>query len=114
MHEPHWHTNASEWHYVARGRVRMTLFAADKRLATAELAPGDCAYVPRGCGHTVQNISTNECELIGALDSGTYQEASLSDWIANVPAHLLANNFGLPEAAFGEVRRTKSPIIAAA
>jgi oxalate decarboxylase len=114
MHEPHWHTNASEWHYVSRGRARMTLFAADKRLATAELAIGDCAYVPRGCGHTVQNIGTDECELIGALDSGTHQEASLSDWIANVPAHLLANNLGLPDTAFANVRRTKSPIIAAA
>lgn len=112
MHEPHWHTNASEWHYVARGRVRMTLFAADKRLATTDLATGDCAYVPRGCGHTVQNIGTDECELIGALDSGTYQEASLSDWIANVPAHLLANNLGLPEAAFADVRRARLPIIA--
>ena len=114
LHEPHWHPNASEWHYIARGRVRMTLFAADKRLASGELAPGACAYVPRACGHTVQNIGADECELIGALDSGTYQEASLSDWIANVPAQLLANNLGLPEAAFADVRRTRSPIIAAA
>ncbi len=114
MHEPHWHPNASEWHYVSRGRIRMTLFAADKRLAAAELAPGDCAYVPRGCGHTVQNIGTDDGELIGALDSGTYQETSLSDWIAKVPAHLLANNLGLAEAEFAHVRRTKSAIVAAA
>ena len=114
MHKPHWHPNASEMHYVAKGRVRMTLFAADKRLATAELVPGECAYVPRGCGHTVQNIGTDDCEVIGALDSGSYQEASLSDWISNVPAHLLANNLGLAEAEFTHLRKDRSPIVAAA
>src|SRR5262249_15925458 len=38
VHAPHWHANANEWHYVARGRTRVTLFASDKRLATAELS----------------------------------------------------------------------------
>jgi oxalate decarboxylase len=37
MHAPHWHPNANEWHYVARGRTRVTLFASDKRMAVAEL-----------------------------------------------------------------------------
>ncbi len=114
LHEPHWHPNANEWHYVARGRTRVTLFAADKRLATAELGPGDCAYIPRGCGHTVQNIGTEECEVVGALDNGSYQEASLSDWMAKVPGHLLANNLGLPDGEFASVHKTKSVIVAAA
>jgi oxalate decarboxylase len=35
MHKPHWHPNANEWHYVAKGRVQVTLFAADKRAAVA-------------------------------------------------------------------------------
>jgi oxalate decarboxylase len=114
MHEPHWHPNANEWHYVAKGRARVTLFALDKRLAAAELAVGDCAYIPRGCGHTVQNIATEECEVVGALDSGSYQEASLSDWMAKAPRHLLANNLGLPDAEFANVPKRKSVIVAAA
>src|SRR5262249_39991147 len=85
MHEPHWHPNANEWHYVARGRIRITLFAIDKRLAVAELGVGDCAYIPRGCGHTVENIGADDCEVVGALDNGTYQETSLADWVARVP-----------------------------
>jgi oxalate decarboxylase len=39
MHAPHWHPNANEWHYVARGRAQVTLFAPDKRMAVAELSP---------------------------------------------------------------------------
>ncbi|TXM94608.1 cupin domain-containing protein [Methylobacterium sp. WL116] len=114
LHEPHWHPNANEWHYVSRGRTRVTLFAPDKRLSVAELSAGDCAYLPRGCGHTVQNIGKEECEVVGVLDSGSYQETSLSDWVQRVPAHLLANNLGLPDEAFAKLPRKKSVIIAAA
>src|ERR1700712_4533742 len=110
LHEPHWHPNASEWHYVSRGRTRVTLFAPDKRLSTADLSAGDCAYLPRGCGHTVQNIGSEVCEVIGVLDSGSYQETSLSDWVQRVPAHLLANNLGLPDEAFAKLSRKTSVI----
>jgi oxalate decarboxylase len=112
MHAPHWHPNANEWHYVARGRTRVTLFAPDKRMAVAELSPGDCAYIPRGCGHSVQNIGAEDCEIVGALDSGTYSESSLSDWIAKAPRHVLANNLGVPAESF-PASTNRSVIIAA-
>ena len=97
-HAPHWHPASNEWLYVSKGRAKMTLFASDKRLATAEIGVGDCAYVPRGCGHTVQNIGTDACEIVGVLDGPAYQEASLWSWVAKAPRHLLANNFGVAES----------------
>jgi oxalate decarboxylase len=112
MHAPHWHPNANEWHYLAKGRTRVTLFAPDKRMAVAELSPGDCAYIPRGCGHSVQSIGADECEMIGVLDSGTYSESSLSDWIAKAPGHVLANNLGVPADTFARVTN-RSAIVAA-
>ena len=112
VHAPHWHPNANEWHYVAKGRTRVTLFATDKRMAVTELSVGDCAYIPTGCGHTVENIGSSECEIVGVLDSGTYLEALLSDWLTQVPRQLLANNLGLPEKVFETVTRKKSAIVA--
>jgi oxalate decarboxylase len=97
MHDPHWHTDANEWHYVLRGRTRITLFAPDKRVSVAELSPGECAYIPRNCGHSIRNIGSEDAEIVGVLDSGSYRESSLSDWLAKAPRHLLANNFGIPE-----------------
>ena len=114
MHEPHWHPNANEWHYVLKGQTRVTLFASDKRMAVAELSSGDCAYVPRGSGHSVRNVGSTECEIIGMLDSGTYHESSLSDWVAKAPRHLLANNFGVPEGALVTFRKQRLVIAAAA
>jgi oxalate decarboxylase len=112
MHEPHWHTNASEWHYVLKGRTRVTLFAFDKRVAVAELSPGECAYIPKTCGHSIQNIGTEDAEIVGVLDSATYQESTLSDWLAKAPRHLLANNFGLPEKAVANFGRKRMVITA--
>jgi oxalate decarboxylase len=112
MHEPHWHTDANEWHYVLKGRTRVILFAPDKRIAVAELAPGECAYIPRNCGHSIQNIGTEDAEIVGVLDSATYHESSLSDWLAKAPRHLLANNFGIPEkavASFAKKRMVIAP-----
>jgi oxalate decarboxylase len=91
----HWHPNANEWHYVVRGRTRVSLFGPDKRFAVAELGPGDCAYIPRACGHVVENIGTEPCEVVGVFDSGDYQAATLFDWMSKVPRHFLANNFGV-------------------
>src|ERR1700682_6464476 len=105
MHEPHWHSDANEWHYVLKGRTRVTLFAPDKRIAVAELAPGGRAYIPSYCGHSVQSIGAEDAEIVGVLDSSTYHESSLSDWLAKAPRHLLANNFGIPETAIGKLKR---------
>jgi oxalate decarboxylase len=113
MHEPHWHAGANEWHYVLKGRTRVTLFAFDKRVAVAELSPGDCAYIPRNCGHSIQNVGTEDAEIVGVLDSGTYHESSLSDWLAKAPRHLLANNFGMPEKAVANFGRKRMVIAAA-
>jgi oxalate decarboxylase len=105
MHEPHWHVDANEWLYALKGRTRVTLFAPDKRLAVAELSAGDCAYVPRNCGHSVQNIGTEDAEIIGVLDNAGYRESSLSDWLAKAPRHLLANNFGVAETAVASFKK---------
>ncbi|MCP3442922.1 cupin domain-containing protein [Bradyrhizobium sp. CCGUVB14] len=113
MHEPHWHTDANEWHYVLKGRTRVTLFAFDKRVAVADLSAGECAYIPTNCGHSIQNIGQEDAEVIGVLDSGTYHESSLGDWLAKAPRHLLANNFGVSEAAVANFGRKRMVIASA-
>ena len=114
MHEPHWHPNANEWHYVLKGKTRVTLFAPDKRVATAELSAGDCAYIPRNAGHSIQNIGPDEARVVAVLDSGVFQENTLSDWLTKAPRHLLANNFGVPEASVASFGRKKMVIVPAA
>lgn len=100
LRELHWHPNANEWQYYARGHARVTLFGSSGRMATAEFGPGDVAYIPQGYGHSVQNIGPEETEIVITFDSGHYQEISLSEWLATSPTQLLANNFGVEEEVF--------------
>jgi oxalate decarboxylase len=46
------------------------------------------------------------------LDSATYSESSLIDWIAKAPRHVLANNLGLPAENFAAATK-RSVIISA-
>ena len=105
IHTPHWHPGANEWQFLLKGRTRVTIFEAEKRMATAELAPGDCAYLPRAMGHTVQNIGTEPCRFVGVHDTTGYAECSLSQWLSTVPIHLIAANLGLTEAEAAELPR---------
>jgi oxalate decarboxylase len=98
MQELHWHPNANEWFFITQGRVRATLFGADKRMATAELGVGDCGYFPQGWGHSLEALAGGgPVEIISSLDNGIYQDSSLSDWIARVPRHVLGNNLNLED-----------------
>ena len=96
---PHWHTRSSEMLYVSQGRIRMTMFGADKRMAQADLVPGDVAYVPANCAHSLQNLAAGTSEVVGTLSGGSYEDVQLSDWLTRAPPHLLANNMGVDEAA---------------
>ena len=97
-HTPHWHPVASEWHVLLKGRTRITMFEPEKRLASAELKPGDCAYLPRAAAHMVENIGSEPCEFVGVHNAARYQECSLSQWLSRVPRQIIAANLGLQEA----------------
>jgi len=108
MQPPHWHPQASEWHYVVRGRMATSLFAADKRLAQAELGPGDCAYIPRGCGHVMRNVGDREAEIIAVMDSPRLETASLADWLSQAPRHVVANNLRMAARDVPDFKQAKA------
>ena len=97
LHAPHWHPEANEWHFLLEGRSRVTVYAPEKRLATAELMPGDCAYIPKAAAHMVETVGAGPCTFVGVYDSPAYQECSLSQWLALVPRQIIAANFGVSE-----------------
>ena len=99
IHSPHWHPEANEWHFLLRGRTRVTLYEPEKRMAVAEMKPGDCAYLPRAAAHMVQNIGGEPCAFVGVHDAAAYRECSLSQWLAHAPRQVIAANLGLPESA---------------
>lgn len=95
MRQLHWHPNADEWQYYISGRARMTVFGSQGRSITREFGPGDVGYVPMGCGHYLETVGDSECEMLAVFNSGTYQEISLTEWLAKTPERLMETNFGV-------------------
>jgi oxalate decarboxylase len=99
LRELHWHPNADEWQYFIGGRARMTVFGSHGRARTEEFAAGDVGYVPQGYGHYIENIGTDDLEVVIVLNNGTFESISITAWLAATPGQLLASNLGLPESA---------------
>lgn len=111
LRELHWHPNADEWQYYISGHTRVSIFGATGRSRTEEFGPGDVAYIPRGYGHYIENTSNSEdSKTLIVLDSGDYQEISLSEWMASNPTDLLQTNFGVPKTVFQAFPRA-NPLI---
>jgi oxalate decarboxylase len=107
MRELHWHPNADEWQYYIKGRGQLTVFGSNGRARTEQFAAGDVGYVPQGYGHYIENIGSEELELVLTLSNGSYESISITAWMAPNPALLLATNFGVPESAFASFPRSE-------
>ncbi len=95
IRELHWHPNADEWQYVISGHTRVGIFGAHGRSLTDEFGPGQIAFINRGFGHYVENIGGSAAQILILFSSGTYQEISISSWLASNPPSMIADNFGL-------------------
>jgi len=102
----HWHPNADEWQYYLSGRARMTVFLSQGRASTVELGPGYVGYVPRGCGHYIENIGPDPVQAVIAFNNGVYEEIALTEWMASNPPQLLATNFSQPESLFVQLAKS--------
>ena len=100
----HWHPDANEMHYVLRGKIRLTMFSTGKHLASAEIGPGDCAYVPLGCVHMAENTGGEEAEIIAVADRPRLRSAIMADWLTHAPPHLIANNLRIDAARPADFR----------
>ena len=100
IRELHWHPNADEWQYYLSGRASMSVFGSHGRVRTDQFGGGDVGYVPQGYGHYIENIGTEDLDVVVVFNNGTYESISLSAWLATNPPALLATNFQVPESTF--------------
>ena len=102
VRELHWH-QAAEWGFMSYGGCRVTVLDAEGHTYVADVQAGDLWYFPAGAPHSLQGLGPDGCEFILAFDDGKQSEFNtllVTDWMAHIPVDILAQNFGLPEAAF--------------
>lgn len=105
VREMHWHAQ-SEWAYVIKGNVRITLVDQAGRTFEDDLTEGDLWFFPAGIPHSIQGLGPDGCEFLLAFDDGDFSEDStflLTDWLAHTPKEVLAKNFNVPQEAFASI-----------
>lgn len=114
IRELHWHPNADEWQYILQGRSRVTVFGAHGRTRTEECGAGDVVFVQQGFGHYVESIGREPLRFFALFNTPTFEEISITSWLAGNPASLIADNFNIassevakmPKRALGVISRT--------
>jgi oxalate decarboxylase len=105
IRELHWH-QAAEWGFVTKGAVRVTTIDTAGHANVEDVGEGGIWYFPTGLPHSLQGIGEDGSEFLLAFDNGRQSEYNtllLSDWLAHTPPDILAQNFGVPAAAFSNI-----------
>lgn len=105
LRELHWHPNADEWQYYIKGRAGVTVFGAHGRAKTEEFRPGNIGFVQQGFGHYVEQVGTEPVEFFALFNSPTFEEISISKWLAGNPASLIADNFLISQEDIAKLPR---------
>ena len=111
LREMHWHPNADEWQYYLSGRSRVTVFGAHGRARTEEFGPGQICFIQQGFGHYVEQVGSEPTNFFALFNSATFEDISISKWLAGNPASLIADNFGIAKEEVGRLPKKVLGII---
>jgi oxalate decarboxylase len=111
LRELHWHPNAAEWQYYVKGRGRMTVFAAEGRARTFEVAAGDVGYVPFAMGHHVENTGDEPLRFLEVFRSERFADVSLAQWLALTPPTLVREHLGVGDGVLRALPSAKRPVV---
>jgi oxalate decarboxylase len=101
--ELHWHKEA-EWAFMLSGSARIAAIDPQGRNFVDDIGRGDLWNFRAGFPHSIQALE--DCEFLLVFDDGNFSENEtflVTDWFAHTPKHVLAKNFGVPEAAFANI-----------
>jgi len=104
VRELHWH-KAAEWAFMLYGSARITAIDAEGRNFVDDVGVGDLWYFASGIPHSIQGLNPDGAEFLLVFDDGDFDEDNtflITDWFKHTPNEVLAKNFGVSAALFGQ------------
>jgi oxalate decarboxylase len=111
LRELHWHPNADEWQYYIAGQGRMTVVATGNRARTMDFRDGDVGYVQKTLLHYIENTGNTDLIFLEMFKSSTYQDFSLSQWLAHTPPELVMAHLNIDRATYDTIPKGKPVIV---
>ncbi len=110
LRELHWHPNDDEWQYYVSGTGRMTVFSAGGHARTMDFQEGDVGYVEKSMPHYIENLGDTDLVFLEVFPTPDYQDISLAEWLAHVPARLVNQHIGTGEDFLRKLPRKETVI----
>ncbi|MFI6263602.1 oxalate decarboxylase family bicupin [Micromonospora sp. NPDC051006] len=111
LREMHWHPNDDEWQYYISGQGRMGVFASTGVARTFDFRAGDVGYVPFAYGHYIENLGSEPLVYLEMFRKPRFADISLTQWMANTPAEVVADTLNLPREVIAGLPRDKRPVV---
>ncbi|MEU4679343.1 oxalate decarboxylase family bicupin [Micromonospora sp. NPDC023737] len=111
LRELHWHPNDDEWQYYISGQGRMGVFASTGVARTFDFRAGDVGYVPFAYGHYIENRGPEPLVYLEMFRKPRFADISLTQWMANTPAEVVADTLNLPREVIAGLPRDKRPVV---
>ncbi|KAI0340405.1 oxalate decarboxylase [Trametopsis cervina] len=111
LRELHWHPTQDEWSYFLEGNARVTLFASQASARTFNFQPGDVGYIPGSYGHYVENTGTTPLKYLEIFRTDTFQDVSLSQWLALTPPDMVKATLNLDDETMAHLSKVKQVVV---
>jgi oxalate decarboxylase len=111
LREVHWHPNADEWQYYITGQGRMTVMATGGRARTMDFQTGDVGYVQQTLPHYVENTGDSDLIFLEMFKSSTYQDFSLSEWLAHTPPELVMAHLRVDKTTYEAIPKANNAVM---
>jgi oxalate decarboxylase len=89
----------------------MTVFAAEGRARTFDVAAGDVGYVPFAMGHHVENTGDEPLRFLEVFRSERFADVSLAQWLALTPPTLVREHLGVGNGVLRALPSEKRPVV---
>jgi oxalate decarboxylase len=109
--EPHWHPNAHELTYCAKGHSLVTVFSNGNLHDTFNIAQGEMFFVPSGYVHAIVNTGGESAEFLIGFSHHDPEDFGMSGAVGCMNANVMGNTWGIPETAAKVVRYAPEDIV---
>ncbi len=109
--EPHWHTNAGELVYIAKGEARMTILSPEGKVEVLKLKKGEGAFAPTSYFHSIENTGNEDVEVIAFFSDAQPDYMGIGEVMGAYSNELLATTFNVSPDYFKTFNKTQEPLV---
>lgn len=109
--EPHWHTNAGELVYIAKGKTRITVLSPDGNVEVLEVKGGEGAFAPASYFHNIENIGSEDVEVIAFFSHDSPDYIGIGEVVGSYSNELLASVFNTSPNYWDALKKTEEALV---